>query len=109
MELTNQIETPGCSNFDLSSNKNELMLTIKNKTELDNSKTRDGKQILNTLENTSKNSNATKTQENSNRVITVLPRKCMPRKTVSKAPVIIKNYTYQPDFKREIVTQQSKS
>ena len=40
-ELTNQSETPGCSNFDVRdmdidqtqcSNKNELMLTIKNKT-----------------------------------------------------------------------------
>ena len=47
------------------SNKNELMLTIKNKTELNNSKIGDGKQILNTVVNTSENSNATKTQENS--------------------------------------------
>ena len=74
MESTNQSETPGCSNFDVRdiymdqnqcSNKNQLMLTIKNKREVDNSKIGDGKQILNTVVNTSENSNATKTQENS--------------------------------------------
>ena len=53
------------------SNKNELMLTIKNKTELNNSKIGDGKQILNTVVNTSENSNATKTPENSNGTIKV--------------------------------------
>ena len=52
-------------------NKNDLMLTIKNKTELNNSKIGDGKQILNTVVNTSENSNATKTPENSNGTITV--------------------------------------
>ena len=35
------------------SNKNELMLTIKNKTELDNLKIGDGKQILNAVVNNS--------------------------------------------------------
>ena len=83
-ELTNQSETPGCSNFDVRdmdidqtqcSNKNELMLTIKNKTKLDNSKIGDEKQILNTLVNFFENSNATKTHENSDRIITVFPRK----------------------------------
>ena len=69
LELKNQSETPGCSNFDvrdkdmdqnLCSNKNKLMLTFKNKTELDNSKIGDGKQTLNTVVNTSENLNATK-------------------------------------------------
>ena len=46
------------------------MLTIKNKKKLDNSKI-DGEQILNTSINFSENSNATKTQENSNKIITV--------------------------------------
>ena len=72
MESTNQRQTPGCSNFDVRdiymdqnqcANKNKLMLTIKNKRELDNSKIGDGKQILNTVVNTSENSNATKIQE----------------------------------------------
>ena len=39
------------------SNKNELTLKIKNKTELDNSKKGDGKQILNSVVNTFENSN----------------------------------------------------
>ena len=84
LELTNQSEAPGCSNFDVRDmaqnqcfNKNKLMLTIKNKTELDNSKTGDGKQILNTVVNTSENLNTTKTQVNSNRTITVFSRKCI--------------------------------
>ena len=45
------------------SNKNDLMLAIKNKEQLDNSKIGDGKQILNSAENTSENSNATKTRK----------------------------------------------
>ena len=49
------------------------MLTIKNKTKLYNSKIGDRKQILNTVVNTSESSNATKTQKNSNRTITVFP------------------------------------
>ena len=78
MELTNQ-SAPGCSNFDVSdmdldksqcSNKNELMLTIKNKTDIGNTE-----QILNTGVNTFENPIATETQENSNRPITVLLRK----------------------------------
>ena len=82
------------------SNKNDLILTIKNKTELDNSKIRDWKQILNTAENTSEKLNATNTKENPNRTITVLPRKCIEiEKQFQKTPVIIKNYTSQPDFK----------
>ena len=119
LELTNQSETPGCSNFDVRdmvmdqnqcSNKNELMLTIKNKTELDNSKIGDGKQILNTVVNTSENSNATKIQENPNRTITVFPLKCIETENqFQKTPVIIKKYTSQSDFKRETVTHQSKS
>ena len=45
------------------SKKNELILTIKNKTELDNSKIGDGKKIFNTVVNTSENSNGTKTRK----------------------------------------------
>ena len=75
MELTNQ-SAPGCSNFDVNdmdldksqcSNKNELMLTIKNKTDIGNTE--------NTGVNTFENPIATETQENSNRPITVLLRK----------------------------------
>ena len=51
-------------------NKNDLMLTIKTKTERDNSKIG----ILDTEENTFKNSSATRTQ-NSNRTSIALPRK----------------------------------
>ena len=92
------------------SNKNQLMLTIKNKREVDNSKIGDGKQILNTVVNTSENSNATKTPENWNGTITVFPQKCIETENqFQKNQVKIKNYTSQPDFKREIVTQQSKS
>ena len=39
------------------------MLAIKNKEQLDNSKIGNGKQILNSAENTSENSNATKTRK----------------------------------------------
>ena len=49
LELTNQSESPGCSNFDVKkqwSNKIEFMLTIKIKTELNDSKVSNGKQIL---------------------------------------------------------------
>ena len=42
------------------SNKNELMLTINNKTKLHNSKIGDTKQILNTVVNTTESSNAKK-------------------------------------------------
>ena len=67
------------------------MLRIKNKTELDNSKIGNGKQILNTVVNTSVNSNAEKTQENSNRTITVFPRKSIETENqFQKTPVIIK-------------------
>ena len=56
LELTNQNETSGCSNFNVRdmdmSNKIELMLTIKNKTELDNSKTGDVKQTFEHCGNT---------------------------------------------------------
>ena len=62
------------------SKKDELILTIKNKTELDNSKIGDGEKIFNAVVNTSENSNGTKTQENSNRRITVFPRKCIETK-----------------------------
>ena len=121
MEFTNHTETPGCSNFDFRDinmgqnqypNKNDLILTINNKAKLDNSKVGDGKQILNTPENTSEE-NPTKTQENSNRTITsnrTLHRKCTDvGNQFRKTPVVIKKYTSQTDFKREIVTQQSKS
>ena len=78
------------------------MLTIKNKTELDNLKIGDGKQILNAVVNNSEIQNATKTQENSNRIITAFPRKYIEKENqLQKTPVIIKNYTSQPDFKRE--------
>lgn len=49
LELTNQSESPGCSNFDVRkqcSNKIELMLTIKIEADLNNSKVSNGKQIL---------------------------------------------------------------
>ena len=83
------------------------MLTIKNKTELDNSKIGDGKQILNAVVNTSENSNGTKAQENSNRTIPVFPRKYIETgNCFQKSLVIIKIYKSQPCFKREIVTQQ---
>ena len=50
-----------------------------------------------TAVNTSENSNATKTQENSNRRITVFPRKYIETENqFQKTPVIIKNYTSQP-------------
>ena len=56
LELTNQNETSGCSNFNVRdmdmSNKIELMLAIKNKTELDNSKTGDVKQTFEHCGNT---------------------------------------------------------
>ena len=85
------------------SKKNELILTIKNKTELDNSKIGDGKKIFNTVVNTSENSNGPKTQENSNRRITIFPRKCIETKNqFQKTLVIIKSYTFQPGFEREI-------
>ena len=78
------------------------MLTIKNKTELDNLKIGDGKQILNAVVNNSEIQNATKTQENSNRTITAFPRKHIEKENqLQNTPVIIKNYTSQPDFKRE--------
>ena len=78
------------------------MLTIKNKTELDNLKIGDGKHILNAVVNNSEIQNATKTQENSNRTITAFPRKYIEKENqLQKTPVIIKNYTSQPDFKRE--------
>ena len=83
------------------------MLTIKNKTELDNSKIGDGKQILNAGVNTSENSNWTKAQENSNWTIPAFPRKYIETENrFQKALVIIKIYKSQPYFKREIVTQQ---
>ena len=72
LELTNQNEAPECSNFDVRdmdtdqnvcSHKDDLILTIKKKTELDNSKIGDKKQNLNTAENTSEELNATKMQE----------------------------------------------
>ena len=117
MELTKQRETPGCSNFDVRdmdmdqnqcSNKSELMLTIRNKTELRNSKVGDGKQILNSVVNTSENSNDTK--ENSNRTIGFSTKMHRDGKAVSKNSSYNNIYTSQPDFKREIaVTQQSKS
>ena len=70
----------------------------------------DGKQILNTVENNSENSNATETQENSNRTIIVFPRKCIETENqFKKTPVTIKSYKSQPDFKQEIVTHQFKS
>ena len=99
MELTNQSETPDKIHgyrgkiHDLRymdkdqsqcSNKNELMLTIKNKTELDNSNIGHGKQSLNTVVNTFENLNATETQEDWNRTITVFPRKCRDGKSISK-------------------------
>ena len=62
----------------------------------------DGKQILNTVENNSENSNATETQENSNRNIET-------ENQFKKTPVRIKSYKSQPDFKQEIVTHQFKS
>ena len=45
-----------------------------------------------------------------NRTITVFPRKIIEKENqFQRTPVIIKNYTSRPDFKREIVTHQSKS
>ena len=99
MELTNQSETPDKIHgyrgkiHDLRymdkdqsqcSNKNELMLTIKNKTDIGNTE-----QILNTGVNTFENPIATETQENSNRPITVLLRKYLETENqFQKTPVI---------------------
>lgn len=77
------------------SNKNTLMLTIKDKTELDNSNVGDRKLNLNTVENTSvantsENSNATKKEKYLTRKITVLPRKCIDTENqFQKTPVVI--------------------
>ena len=60
------------------------MLTIKNKKKLDNSKIVDGEQILNTSINFSENSNATKTQENSNKIIMFSAKMYRDRKSISK-------------------------
>lgn len=76
-------------------NKNTLMLTIKDKTELDNSNVGDRKLNLNTVENTSvantsENSNATKKEKYLTRKITVLPRKCIDTENqFQKTPVVI--------------------
>lgn len=77
------------------SNKNTLMLTIKDKTELHNSNVGDRKLNLKTVENTSvastsENSNATKKEKYLNRKITVLPRKCIDTENqFQKTPVVI--------------------
>ena len=85
------------------SNKNGLILTSKNKTGLDNSKIGDG-----TSENSGKspeNLNAPKTQEYSNRTITVFRQKCIETENqFKKTPFITKSYTTHPGFKREVVT-----
>ena len=71
------------------------MLTIKDKTELDNSNVGDRKLNLNTVENTSvantsENSNATKKEKYLTRKITVLPRKCIDTENqFQKTPVVI--------------------
>ena len=71
------------------------MLTIKDKTELDNSNVGDRKLNLKTVENTSvastsENLNATKKEKYLNRKITVLPRKCIDTENqFQKTPVVI--------------------